>query len=293
MWTPTIRLEATDLDTLELDPSAGWFPQRVDFGSPVVRETVSDAPDTNGSIDTTSLIGGRTVQVPLVIDHQLGGGSVWAMRQQLLPFLYPWRRCKLIGTVADGGPEIQVVLRGVKWRDGGLHMRTDDEALLQWWAPSGLLELAGDLHYVEANPGGEQPQTGLTFDATPDFSFGGATQASGGAVANNIGKVPVWPTLQLFGPFTGPMELLNTATGGSLNFLASLSIVAGDWLRINTATREIVNSAGQSYYDALDVASSDWQGLQLQPGSNRIYMLPDTFTSPPASFRIEWRPAWL
>lgn len=289
MWTPSLRLEATGLDPLELSAESGYIPQSVDLGFPVAREVVQNAPDADGTIDTTTYFGARNITCPLVLDSYISGVALEEMEDRLRPFLLPSRRSVLIGLFREGGSERRAVVRGSQW-SGVIDARDHRPVAVQWVCPSGIIESA-ELHTVTAGAGGEVAQSGLTFDATPDFSFGGATPASGGAVATNDGNVPVWPVVTMYGPFSAGTILRNDTTGLELEFVSTMSIVAGDYLVVDFAAKTIVNSTGTSYYDSLDFAGSQW--WQLAPGENRIYMLPTTFTAPPASFLVEWRAGWL
>ncbi len=285
-----MRLEADGLDTLYFNQGTHNVAM-LDIGDPATREVVDNAPDANGTIDTSRYFGNRSVTLSVVVRPDSSAGTMWEQRNLLRAFTRPDLRPKLYFQIEDGAPEVVLTLRRSGWSDPWqAPFQRQAVISVQFVCPSGVIESA-ELHSVTAGAGGEVAQTGLTFDATPDFSFGGATQASGGGVVDNAGNVPVWPTVTMFGPFSAGTVLRNDTTGQELEFVSTMSIVAGDWLRIDFAAKTIVNSAGTSYYDSLDFAASEW--WQLAPGENRIYMLPTTFTAPPASMLIEWRSGWL
>lgn len=284
-----MRLEADGLTTLTFNQPGEPDVAYLDIGDAVTREVVENAPDADGTIDTTQYVGARSVTLQVVLEPT-SGTTLWELRNRLRAFTAPRLRPKLYIQIEADAPEIMLTLRRGGWSEPwSPEPPLMSMAVVNWVCPSGLIESA-ELYSEEASAGGEVAQAGLTFNATPDFSFGGVTQASGGALADNVGNVAVWPTVTMFGPFSAGTVLRNDTTGKELEFLTSLSIVTGDWLRIDFAAKTIVNSTGTSYYDSLDFASSEW--WQLQPGENRIYMLPTTFTAPPASLLVEWRAAW-
>lgn len=285
-----MRLEADGLTSLTFNQSDTPHVAYVTIGDPTTRVVADNAPDANGTIDTTMYFGARAVTVQFVLDK--GASSLFGLRSQIMAFTRPDLRPRLYIQPEADAPELMLTLRRdqaepVTWQPAQQVLQL---MAVSWVCPNGLLESA-ELHSVTAGAGGEVAQTGLTFNATPDFSFGGATVASGGALVDNVGNVPVWPVITMYGPFSAGTILRNDTTGLELEFLSTMSIVTGDWLRVDFASKTIVNSTGTSYYDSLDFASSTW--WQIQPGENRIYMLPTTFTAPPASLLVEWRSGWL
>lgn len=288
-WWPTARFESDGLIPLELDPYTGWYPQKLTLGTAVPRVVADPVPDADGELDTTTLSGARLVDLELVVDSTVNGTSLWAMQQRLKTFTDPSRRSVLICTVEENGPELRLVVRGERWDDQGLTMRGDGAIKAQFRCPSGLLELNEALT-LTGNPGDLQVQGGMVFPLVFPLVFSSSTPSTNGVLVPNDGNRKIWPTITLYGPMTDPV-VLNSTTGEALYF-TGLTIATSDYIRIDGATKTIVNSAGQDYYDTLDFAlGSTW--WRLAPGDNRIFVVPDTWTTPPASFDVTWRPAWL
>lgn len=289
VWMPTARFEADDLDPLDLDPATGWFVQKLNLGTPVAREVVDPNPDSDGEIDTTTLTGGRLVDLEVIVDSRLAGTSLWAMHQRLKVFADVSRRSRLICVVEPDGPELQLTVRGANWTDQGLTLRPDGTIKAQWRCPSGLLEAAESVT-VSGFPGELQAQGGMVFPLVFPLVFSSSTPSTNGVLATNAGNRKVWPTITLYGPMTDPV-VLNSTTGEALYFVG-LTIASGDYIRIDGAAKTVVNSAGQDYYDTIDFTlGSTWWRLAV--GDNRIFVVPDTWTTPPAAFDVTWKPAWL
>lgn len=298
-WTPTARFESPGLDPLYLTPETGWFPQVLDLGTAVPREVVDPNPDADGEIDLTTLSGGRLVDLEVVTDSSLAGVSLWRMQQQLKAFADPSRRSTLVCVVEQvedpethelvDGPELRLIVRGARWNDQGIIMRPDGRIKAQFRCPSGLLELNEPIT-VTGNPGDLQAQGGMTFPLVFPLVFTSSTPSTNGVLASNPGNRKIWPTITLYGPMTDPV-VINSTTGQALYF-TGLTIATGDYIRIDGAAKTVTNSAGQDYYDTLDFTlGSEW--WQLPPGDSRIFVVPDTWTTPPASFDVTFRPAWL
>lgn len=286
-----LRIECAGLDTLDLSGPSGITCSRIDLGDPVAREVVNDAPDANGTIDTTQYFGARAVTASFLLDPEGTGLTMFALTSRLKAFTRPDLRPRLYVQFHPDDPELVLTLRRGPFADPWTPQDHDDDlrtVVVQWVCPSGLIESA-ELHSVTGAPGDNQPQGGATFPWTFDLTFGSSTPSTNGVVATNEGNVPAWPTVVMYGPMTDPV-VLNETTGKSLTF-DGLSVAAADWVRLDFAAKTIENSAGVSYYGTVDFSASEW--WQLQPGDNRIFVVPATSTIPPASFDVIWRNSWL
>lgn len=93
--------------------------------------------------------------------------------------------------------------------------------------------------------------TGLTFNATPNFSFGGA--ASGGLIAvTNNGDAPAPWTATISGPIVDPRIIL-ASTGEQLALVGS--VAAGETLVLDRLTRTILLNGVASRYSWLQTGS--------------------------------------
>lgn len=125
--------------------------------------------------------------------------------------------------------------------------------------------------------------TGLTFNATPNFSFGGA--ASGGFItALNAGNFPAPWTAQIIGPVTDPRIQL-ASTGQTLIMVGT--VASGDVLNIDSLAKSILLNGTASRFSFLQPGSA-W--FDLAPGSNQIGF---SATSGSGTLAVGWRSAWL
>lgn len=127
------------------------------------------------------------------------------------------------------------------------------------------------------------PGTGLAFNATPPFSFGGAT--SGGQIpVSNAGDFAAPWTATITGPVTDPrLDLLST--GQRLSLVGT--VASGDTLTLDSQARSIILNGTASRYSMLQ-AGSQW--FDLPVGSDTV-----TFgaTSGTGSLSLTWRSAWM
>ena len=125
--------------------------------------------------------------------------------------------------------------------------------------------------------------TGLTFNATTNFTFGSA--GSGGI--NNLINAGTYPTdwsAVFVGPLTDPVieHIDQSATLG-----LSLVLGASDTLTLDSRTRSVLLNGTASRYSAL-TPGSRW--FQLTPGSNTIRFRAGTGSG---SMSVTYRPAYL
>lgn len=124
--------------------------------------------------------------------------------------------------------------------------------------------------------------TGLTFNATPNFSFGGAA-AGGSITAVNSGDTPTPWTATVTGPITDPALIL-TATGQRVAMQGTVN--SGETLVLDSQARTILLNGTASRYSWLQ-AGSQW--FDLAPGSNQVQF---GATSGSGTLSLAWRSAW-
>jgi hypothetical protein len=284
---PTVRLEADGLDPLDLSDESGWFGVVLDVGDPTTREVVEDAPDADGTIDSTSLIGSRPVTLQVVAFPEVE--SLWTMRQRLKAFTDPRRRPIMYVQFDPAAPRQRVMLRRSRLTDP---YRWDETAdlVVSWVAPYGILESA-EHHAAVAAASGDGTDSGLVAPIVAPFSLN-ASAVAGAVEVVNAGTAHAYPVIRLYGPSTAGGELVNDATGLALVFGSGFDIDAGDFVEIDFRAKTIRYNAdpADSRYDGLEFGVSRW--WTLQPGAQRIRWAPATFT-PPAQAVIYWRDAWL
>lgn len=123
---------------------------------------------------------------------------------------------------------------------------------------------------------------GLTFNATPNFTFG-ATSTGGGFLANNAGGFPTPVTFRIDGPVQEP-RIINETTDQELKL--DLTVASGDYILIDSASRTVLLNGTASRYSSLEV--SEW--FDLEPGDTDINFLGATTGA--GTLSASWRSAW-
>lgn len=284
--TPVVRLEADGLETLYLDNSAGIDVVTLDPGDPEIRAVMSDAPDSDGTVDTTAFLGARVITAELHCDR-----ATWATRQLLRSYTSPKRRPTLFLQMGADAPEQQVTVRGSRFSDnhgaawfGGGQMTIT----VQWVAPLGILESV-ELHEATARAGESPTTDGLAFPISFPLAWPSADPAGSTAVIN-AGTADAYPTIRIYGPCEGP-AIENITQSRALVF-TELEVLAGEYVEIDTRAKTIryLSDPTDSRYDNLDFPTSRW--WTLSPGLNVIRFFPDVYTAPSLAV-ITHRDAWL
>lgn len=262
---PSIRLEAATLDDLTIDTDGGFYGQRLDLGDPITRDVAINRPGANGTIDTTMLIGARTVTLSVILADDT---DLWALRQSLRAFTHPTLRPYMFVQLSSTAPELRIRLRrsqyndviGEGWRPSSAADPDAAYVTVQWVAPDGVLE--DDEQHIDIDP------------ATSE-------------VATNAGTFSAFPTIAITGPAENP-TIRNDTTGMILAFTVNLG--SGDTLIVDTATKTIVDEHGQDCYSLLDLTVSRW--WTIEPGVNDIIFDATTHSSP-ATTVVTWRDTYL
>lgn len=292
MIYPYLRLEAPGLDPLVIDVDAGYEGATLDLGDAVVRDVTEDAPDADGTIDTTQYVGARNVTLAVNVTS----ASLWTTVQRLRAFTHPRLRPTLYVQQSAEAPLQQMTLRRSQWSDviggseraNGYDQDSDRAVTVQWVAPLGILESA-DLNVATANASGGGVEGGRTYDKTFDFTYIGGS-VIGETTVTNDGTVDAWPLLRVYGPCTDPV-LRNQTLGLQLAF-SGLTVNAGEFVEIDTRARTILYNGDPTNgrYQYLSFATSAW--WPLAPGENVIRFTPATYTAP-SYLEITFRDAWL
>jgi len=290
---PIVRLEGDGIATLQIDVAAGVYAQALDLGDAVTRPVMMDAPDADGTIDTTAFVGARNVTLSVILNPDV---NLWSLRQQLRSFTAPRLRPIMYVQLAADAPEQRIQLRRSQYSDvigDAPRQSTQDDPeaaaiTVQWVAPFGILE-SSDLHVANifASGGATAGRTySLTFSRTypPSAAIGSGT-------VNNAGNTDAYPLIRIYGPATEP-ALDNDTQGKSLAFVG-LTLAAGEFLEIDTRTKTILlnGDPANSRYDKLSYPASEW--WSLSPGDNLIRFHPTTYTAATTVAEISWRDAYL
>jgi hypothetical protein len=287
-------LQAANLDDLVIgDCDTAYGLRYHDLGSPAPREVIQDAPDFDGTFDSTALEGGRTITAVVQI-------MPWTFpaESRLKAFTRQAIRSTLLIELEDG-TELQATVRGIPFEtsaDVDELLAGQRVATCQWYVPSGILESAA-LH-EQTILAGAPDADGLEFDPTlefgPTLEFPAAT-APGTGTVTNAGDRAATAVLRAYGPFGGVLSTDNVTIGNETTGLflvfAGLQVLAGEFLEIDLRAKTIRlnGDAAQSLHSKLVFPGSVW--WVLEPGDNVVVFQPETYSGV-AQLQIEWRDAW-
>lgn len=284
---PTVRLEATGLTSLPLDPYNGFIVQAIDLGDAETRVVSEPAPDADGTIDTTTLIGARSVTLNVKLRPGVGQTKE-QMRRMLRAFTAPRLTNLYMYFSLDGLAEQRILLRRSQFSNV-IQNPAYANCVVQWVAPLGIIE-SSLLHSQLVYASGATPPGGRTYPLTYPRSYPAATPV-GTATVHNDGTAPAYPLLRLYGPCTDPV-IDNLTQGYSLVF-TSLTVAASDFVEVDTRARTIYLNGDPtaSLYNKLSYPTSHW--WTLSPGDNTIKYHPATFTDATTVAEVNWRDAFL
>lgn len=280
-----ILLEAPGLEPLNVDIGSGYIVRRLDLGDAITREVAQDAPDADGTIDTTQLTGARVIGLQVRIVPR--NGFVPALLERRLRAFTNARLRPVMTISRDGLDDQRVILRRGPF-SSPIEQPTFTDITVQWVAPLGILESA-ELH--EGNifavaPGAAQGRVyPLLFPRLYP-----ASPVLGSASIFNAGDVDAYPLIRIYGPVTDPV-LDNNTQERSLAF-SGLTLAADEFLEVDTRykTIRLNGDPDNSRYDTLAFPTSQW--WTLSPGVNLVRFHPATFTASVTVARITWRDAY-
>ena len=267
-----------------LTDDEGYKVRKFDWQPGGPRSVSALAPNSDGSIDTTSLSGAGAITIALRLPRSTTPFTerVTAVKA----FTHARLRPTLTIDYQDGTPPLQATCsQGVVTSD--IEAPTHRDAVAQFVVPSGVLESAA-LHTSSVNASGDGT-AGRTYDLVHDRTYP-TTTPSGEVLVMNAGDRDVYPLLRLYGPWSGVTRIENRLTDQALVFDGE-SVTAGDFLEIDTRERTILlnGDPANNRYHRLSFPDSAW--WTLRPGAQRIRFVPTTFTVP-ANARIIWRDAY-
>lgn len=130
---------------------------------------------------------------------------------------------------------------------------------------------------------------GLTFNATPNFTFNpGAT--NGAVTLANNGDTAGPLVFNIYGPLTGAFTITNAATGQVLAFNSSVVIAAGDYLMIDMENRNVLYNGQLSAARNAWVQTRGWFNFTI--GASTYQFNASTYSAT-ATMVVTGTPAWL
>lgn len=255
------------------------------------REVVYDRPGQDGQRDNTEFLGAAAVSMELGLKSNIG-----FTLDTLAPLLHPGVRPLLVVDDDEypAGPR-QILLRFAS-KVGPYEADNFRLLALGWTAPEGLWEDAAPSTVSVAGPppadgGLAVGSTGLAVGAT-GLAITASDSASSRLVTGG-GSVKRPFRARLYGPCTGP-KLTNdvlTITGkpnGNMIFADSVSVLAGEYIEVDTAAKTATRNSDPTQPVALDWGNSDW--WLIQPGENLIRYHPTSADAPVVAV-ITWTAA--
>lgn len=284
MALPSLRLVAQGLGELDFDPYEGWIIQSFDPGFPIVRESVEDAPDADGTVDSTHLSGARVCTLSLVMSPF--DGDIDAMERRLKAFLNPRLRPTLYWRRNSLAEERQATVRAMPYA-GPVDFGDETTAIAQWVVPSGLFESA-DLQTVEV-AASDEGVDGITLELALPFVFP-AANPSASVEVTNYGDRQAYPLIHLHGPWSGEARVQNMTTGREI-VIDGENVAAGNYLAIDTRKKTVLlnGDPSNSRYNRLVFPDTQWWAIQ--PGTQRLRFLAETAAAP-ARMLVAFRSAY-
>lgn len=241
----------------------------VDLGALDVNEDVEQNPAGDGVRDYTKTTGAAAITVELVaLGDATAGPYTWLAR--LRGLMHPKRRLYLHVQAGEWVAPLRVLVRGsVAPRE---FTDPTPDVQFQWKAPLGYLEDV-DVSSIILYPSGTT-MPGLAEPITFPVAFP-AANPDGGSPFTVVSDVPTSPTIDIYGPCTGPV--LENEAGDLIAFKSGFAVAAGHFVRVQPegpAGLPLVAGDGdisQQLYGQLDFAQTAPDlGLMLEPGDNRI-----------------------
>jgi hypothetical protein len=272
-------------NTLTLVPNNLITVTGINIGLPEIRAVVEDRPDTDGTRDTTALIGARAVSITAEL-YATPATLADAWRE----FMAPRKRTYLYCYDTEWTSTRRILLRAEQWADP-IVQGADDvfrAVQAQWKAPDGVWEDASATQVTITAYAAST--TGMFFPMKFPIAWTAGTAVTGTTIINN-GALPLHFTAQLYGSCTGP-ALISDTLGQRISFLSTMSVAAGGYVAVDTRERTaLLNSDPiNSQLPNMDFVTSVW--WQLQPGTNSIRFAPTTVVAGAAAL-LTYRQTYL
>ncbi|HYJ33828.1 MAG TPA: hypothetical protein VE326_11465 [Candidatus Binatia bacterium] len=251
-----------------------------DFGSPTIREVVTDATGVSGTVDLSSLTGSRQVQLALTVWND-DAGTRHQHLDTLRAICQPARRPWLYAQCDGWEQQRRIQLRATPMTcTVGSKNTSYLEVSLAFAAPTGLFEA---LEPVVTGPA--YPQTGAGFSLDPGDAGSAALYLAPGDAGSpalslaagdggnlltitNVGSAPAAPVFTITGPCASP-QIINYTTGVRIAF-GNYTVPDGHSVVIDVARRTVLldGDPAQSLYNRVDWSVSRW--FLLEPGTTTL-----------------------
>jgi len=231
------------------------------FGVPEIRTVDYYRPARHGEVAGQDLLAARTVVLEVHVNAAIEEDAETALHQLTVAFSAvdadTTLDIEVTGAVAYrlyGRPRGVEVALDKQVRGGVIRARCTFKAM----DPRLYIAAAQTLPISLAGGGG-----GLTFNATADFTFGGAV-SGGTATATVAGTIPVPWVATMTGPLTNPI-FEHVGQGRQIALVGTVN--AGETLVVDSDARTILLNGTTSRYSFLS-STSRW--FDLTPGANLL-----------------------
>jgi hypothetical protein len=253
------------------------------YATPDVRTSDADRARQHGQWPGVDLLGGRAITATLqaILPHPQE--AQWAGVQGLLRPTGPERPLTIRMSGFCGGNEVRTLARVRRLAvpvDVERYQFGAPQIVVEWWATDPRFYAVAES--TETATVQSPEGFGLTFDVTPDLTFGGPLPA-GVMTATNDGNFPAPWVMEIEGPITDP-RIENVTTGATLRFVGSVG--GGEVLRIDSLART-VTLGGASRYSWL-LPASQW--FDLEPGATQVRLAAQAGTG---NATLTYRSAWI
>lgn len=273
-------------NTLTLVPNALITVTAITQGFPAIRPVVEVRPDTDGTSDTTSLIGARAFSISAGL-YTTPAALADAWRE----FMAPGNRVYLYCYDTEWVGTRRILLRADQFADPIVEGADDIYRAVQaqWVAVDGVWEdaVATTVTIAATAP----TSAGMQFPMSFPLSWASGIAVTGTIVTNNS-ALPLHFTANLYGICTGP-ALINDTVGQQLAFTSALILAAGSYVALSTRERtaNLLSDPAQSQLGNMDLINSQW--WQLQPGSNSVRFVPSAGVATGSSAVLTYRQTYL
>lgn len=271
-------------------PADGVAAQVLDVAAPA-RAVAEDRVTAPGTFDSTMYNSAAAVSLSLLLYPGVSQ-SPEEFLDAIGPLLNPALRPALV-VANDQWPSPRQLTVRYDSTAKPLSEATNWPVQITWTAPAGtwessVLTTAALLALIPSTTGFEFTTVGAVITSA-GYVFPATSQPSPSQVTSG-GNAPCDWQAYLYGPCTGP-ALANDTTGADLVFTEDLSLGAGSYVLLDSATRaaSLNSDPSNSALPYLDFGSSSW--WQVQPGLNVLRYHPATGGAASQAL-LSFRPAW-
>jgi hypothetical protein len=297
MSTRSAWLVLEDGRTLPLDDyTAGYAMTALSIGFPDVRDVTNNRPWQHGTDDQTRFFGGRAVTANITA---WPGGKVPLDDIPALfgPYMNPVARPELHYRTLSGSEVERVITLRPSGFESPMPSPGKREIQAAWVAPDPLIRDAVEKSGIAYSGSSSPPGRGYDLQYQRVYPPGSGSPTIAELVTN--GDIAVPPRLLIYGPITKPLVQIHSQSGstsrlGSIAFVASFTISAGQWVEVDCRTHEayLNSDPSQPVLEQVDFSSLAWPYILPAPYVNSLSLSGDS-TSGITQVQAFWQDLYL